>query len=333
MAQNKTPKELTTDKISSYNAKLSELKNILGQIDLLYNVPTNKDTVEKSISLMGQLSNLDLPLEVKIAEIGKCPNAVIEGLKKTWEISKSGKSYSNVAPHIALAQYYIDSGMVDSLTTIPEIKIALQSEEGMRKRYIHPHYQRMNKHEQMYHDLLKRPCKTESEALKITHEMDQQASGNRQSFINIAKELYILSQDKHLTPSEKQVLNKTSQEIINRTAIENEKTKKEIAKIKKQLKRIPGCQRIVLMGYLKNLQADLMLGNQILEHGLSAGIKPQPKEVKIGTIKNKLGYVSSKDVQLRNNVIGILDKYSTSRVDDSNNRQPSAQEMTQRIGR
>ena len=310
MDQNKTPKELTTDKISSYNIKLSELKNILGQIELLYKVPANKDTLEKSISLMGQLSSLDLPLEVKIAEIGKCPNAVIEGLKKTWEISKSGKSYSNVAPHIALAQYYIDSGMIDSLTRIPEIKIALQSEEGMRKRYIHPYLQRMNKHDQMYHDLLNKPYKTEFEALEITHEMDQKASANRQSFMNLFKELHTLSQDKHLTPSEKQRSNKAIQEFINRTAIENEKKKKEIAKIEKQLKRIPGCRKIVAMGYLKNLYADQMLGNQILKDASSVGIEPQSEKVK-----------SSSDVQIKNNIIARLDKCSTSKVNVSNNCQ------------
>lgn len=320
---NKTNETATLKDIksSSYNANLAELHNILGQIESLYKGSKDKDTLQKSMSLMSQLAGLDLPIDIKIAEIGKFPSEVTEGLKKTWEISKSSKTYAGITPHVALAQYYVDTGI--SLKDIPEIRMALQSEDGMNNRYVRPHRQITNKHRAMYDKSLHMPCETKSDALKIANAMDQQANANRNKFINIAKELETLSKDPTLSPKEKEILKKTFQAIIDRTAIENKKNEKEIKRVEKELKHTKGPKRIVLERYLSNLQKDQELSNRILEQGRTAGITPQVKGVISGKIKDQLNIVSPRDMKLRNQVRSLLEEHGQ-RIDvPQNSSMPS----------
>ena len=293
-----------------YGPALKELRSLLSEIESLYMGAKDKSTLQKSISLMGQISALDLPIEMKIAEITKAPKIVTEGLKKTWAISKSSKTFSRPAPRAMMAQFQINPDDLVILT--PEIISALLSDEGMNKRYIEPFKQAVEIRDKMYGRFVHRPCRNETEALNTVQEMDAAAAKGRQNFTSGCMELAKLMKDPRVTPEEKERIQKCFQTVVNHAQIMNKKLDDRIKVAEEKLKTATGPERIVLLAYLRNLNIDKGLTDAVLERGKANGVTPQKLAVALHPFKKKTGIAKRQGLKMRNDMLGLLEKYGTS---------------------
>lgn len=293
-----------------YGPALKELRSLLSEIESLYMGAKDKSTLQKSISLMGQISALDLPLEMKIAEITKAPKLVTEGLKKTWAISKSSKTFTGPAPRAIMAQFQANSG--DYIILTPDIMSALLSDEGMNKRYIEPLKQTVEIRDKMYGRFVHRPCRNEKEALNIVQEMDAAAVKGRQNFTSSCMELAKLMKDPRIGPEEKERIQKYFQHVINHAQIMNKKLDDRIKIAEEKLKTATGPERIVLLGYLRNLNIDKGLTDAVLERGKANGVTPQKLAVALHPFKKKTGIAKRQGLKMRQDMLGLLEKYGTS---------------------
>lgn len=293
-----------------YTPALRELRNLLHEIESLYMGAKDRSTLQKSISLMGQISALDLPIEMKIAEITKAPKIVTEGLKKTWAISKSSKTFSRPAPRAMMAQFQINPDDLVILT--PEIISALLSDEGMNKRYIEPFKQTVEIRDKMYGRFVHRPCHSKAEATNTVKEMDEAAAKGRQNFTSRCMELAKLMKDPRVTPEEKERIQKCFQTVVNHAQIMNKKLDDRIKVAEEKLKTATGSERIVLLAYLRNLNIDKGLTDTVLERGKANGVTPQKLAVALHPLKKKTGIAKRQGLKMRNDMLGLLEKYGTS---------------------
>ena len=293
-----------------YTPVLRELRNLLHEIESLYMGAKDKSTLQKSISLMGQISALDLPIEMKIAEITKAPKIVTEGLKKTWAISKSSKTFTGPAPRAIMARFQVNSD--DLIILTPDIMSALLSDEGMNKRYIEPFKQAVEIRDRMYGRFVNRPCHSEAEATNTVKEMDEAAAKGRQNFTSRCMELAKLMKDPRVTPEEKERIQKCFQSVVNHAQIMNKKLDDRIKVAEEKLKTATGPERIVLLAYLRNLNIDKGLTDAVLERGKATGIRPQKLAIALHPLKKKTGIAKHQGLKMRNDMLGLLEKYGTS---------------------